>query len=113
MKTINIKQLTVRVLREVLDLLNIDPALIKAIIRTPPALHGGPRARRWPWPRRRHFDKREKRAVVQLLNREIRKGGAVIYGGPETKAYCTAFARYLGGGYAAAVNSGTNAVYVA
>ena len=50
---------------------------------------------------------------MQLLNREIRKGGAVIYGGPETKAYCRAFADYLGGGYAAAVNSGTNAVYVA
>ena len=33
--------------------------------------------------------------------------------GPETKAYCRAFAEYLGGGYAAAVNSGTNAVYVA
>jgi dTDP-4-amino-4,6-dideoxygalactose transaminase len=113
MNTAKIKQLAVRGLRQVLGLLNIDPALIKAIIRTPPAVHGGPRARRWPWPRRRHFDKREKRAVVQLLNREIRKGGAVIYGGPETKAYCRAFADYLGGGYAAAVNSGTNAVYVA
>jgi perosamine synthetase len=113
MNIANVKQLAVRGLRQVLDLLNIDPALIKAIIRTPPAVHGGPRARRWPWPRRRHFDKREKRAVVQLLNREIRKGGAVIYGGPETKAYCNAIASYLGGGYAAAVNSGTNAVYVA
>jgi perosamine synthetase len=113
MNIANVKQSAVRGLRQVLDFLNIDPALIKAIIRTPPAVHGGPRARRWPWPRRRHFDKREKRAVVRLLNREIRKGGAVIYGGPETKAYCRAFADYLGGGYAAAVNSGTNAVYVA
>jgi perosamine synthetase len=113
MNIAKVKQLVVRVLRQVLDLLNIDPALIKAMIHTPPAVHGGPRARRWPWPRRRHFDNREKRAVVQLLNREIRKGGAVIYGGSETKAYCRAFADYLGGGYAAAVNSGTNAVYVA
>jgi perosamine synthetase len=113
MNIANLRQSAVRFLRQLLDLLNIDPALIKAVIRTPPAVHGGPRARRWPWPRRRHFDKREKRAVVQLLNREIRKGGAVIYGGPETKAYCNAFASYLGGGYAAAVNSGTNAVYVA
>src|SRR5689334_10546449 len=109
----NVKKFAVRVLRQVLDLLNIDPALINAIIHKPPEVHGGPRARRWPWPRRRHFDKREKRAVVALLNREIRNGGAVIYGGPETKAYCNAFANYLGGGYAAAVNSGTNAVYVA
>jgi dTDP-4-amino-4,6-dideoxygalactose transaminase len=50
---------------------------------------------------------------MRVLNREIRKGGAIIYSGPETKAYCRAFADYLGGGYAAAVNSGTNAVYVA
>jgi dTDP-4-amino-4,6-dideoxygalactose transaminase len=51
--------------------------------------------------------------VVRLLNREIRKGGAVIYGSVEEVAYCESFARYLGGGYADAVNSGTNAVYVA
>ena len=92
---------------------NIEPAVVKALLRKPPPVHGGPRARRMPWPRRRHFDKREKRAVMRLLDREIRKGGAVVYGGPETKAYCQAFADYLGGGYAAAVNSGTNAVYVA
>jgi dTDP-4-amino-4,6-dideoxygalactose transaminase len=113
MNIVMMKRRVVRVVRGLLDLVNIDPALIKAMIRTPPTVHGGPRARRWPWPRRRHFDTREKRAVVQLLNREIRKGGAVIYGGPETKAYCSAFVDYLGGGYAAAVNSGTNAVYVA
>jgi dTDP-4-amino-4,6-dideoxygalactose transaminase len=107
------KQPLVRVIRAVFDWANIDPTFIKTMIRKPPVVHGGPRARRWPWPRRNHFDKREKRAVTQLLNREIRKGGAVIYGGPETKAYCGAFADYLGGGYAAAVNSGTNAVYVA
>jgi perosamine synthetase len=112
MSTVRIKSLVVGVVRWFLDLANIEPALIKAMIRKPPAVHGGPRARRWTWPRRRHFDKREKRAVVRLLNREIRKGGAVVYGGPETKAYCEAFADYLGGGYAAAVNSGTNAVYV-
>jgi perosamine synthetase len=107
------KQSLVDVIRRSLDWANVDPALIKAMTRKPPMVHGGPRARRWPWPRRRHFDKREKQAVLKVLNREIRKGGAVIYGGPETKAYCRAFAEYLGGGYAAAVNSGTNAVYVA
>jgi dTDP-4-amino-4,6-dideoxygalactose transaminase len=99
--------------RRALSIANIEPAVVKALLRKPPPVHGGPRARRFPWPRRRHFDKREKRAVMQLLDREIRKGGAVIYGGPETKAYCQAFAEYLGGGYAAAVNSGTNAIYVA
>jgi perosamine synthetase len=113
MNIVTMKQQVMRVARLLLDLVNIEPALIKAMIRKPPAVHGGPRTRRWPWPRRRHFDKREKQAVMQLLDREIRKGGAVIYGGAETKAYCRAFANYLGGGYAAAVNSGTNAVYVA
>jgi perosamine synthetase len=113
MSIVRMKSGLVNLARWLVDLVNIDPALIKAIMRKPPVVHGGPRTRRWPWPRRRHFDKREKRAVVRLLNREIRRGGAVIYGGPETKAYCQAFADYLGGGYAAAVNSGTNAVYVA
>jgi len=113
MSVVRIKSLLISVARWFLDRVNIEPALIKAMIGKPPEVHGGPRARRWPWPRRCHFDKREKRAVVRLLNREISKGGAVIYGGPETKAYCRAFADYLGGGYAAAVNSGTNAIYVA
>jgi perosamine synthetase len=107
------KRLALGIARRALSIANIEPAAVKALLRKPPPVHGGPRARRFPWPRRRHFDKREKRAVMQLLDREIRKGGAVIYGGPETKAYCQAFADYLGGGYAAAVNSGTNAVYVA
>jgi perosamine synthetase len=107
------KQFAHGIARRALSIANIEPTAVKALLRKPPPVHGGPRARRFPWPRRRHFDKREKRAVMQLLNREIRKGGAVIYGGPETKAYCQAFSDYLGGGYAAVVNSGTNAIYVA
>ena len=92
---------------------NIEPAYVKAVIKKPPMVHGGPRARRFPWPRRRHFDERERDAVMALMNREIRHGGAIVYGGPEEKAYSEAFAKYLGGGFAKAVNSGTNAVYVA
>src|SRR5688572_21198111 len=101
------------VAKKVLAAANIEPALVKAIIKKPPAIHGGPRARRFPWPRRRHFDKRERDAVMRLLDRELRHGGAIVYGGVEENAYSEAFARYLGGGYAKAVNSGTNAVYVA
>src|SRR4051812_14360917 len=107
------KQLVAPVAKRILAAADIEPALVKAIIKPPPEVHGGPRARRFPWPRRRHFDQREKQAVVRLMDREIRKGGAVVYGGPETRAYCDAFADFLGGGFAAAVNSGTNAVYVA
>src|SRR5580704_16558057 len=107
------KQLAFGIVRRALYIANIEPAWVKALVRKPPTVHGGPRARRWPWPRRRHFDKREKRAVIRVLDREIRSGGAVVYGGVEEKAYCEAFAKYLGGGYAKAVNSGTNAIYVA
>lgn len=48
------------------------------------------------------------------MDREIRQGGAIVYGGVEERSYCQEFVRFLGGhGYADAVNSGTNAVYVA
>lgn len=99
--------------RRVLDIVHVDPAFVRALILKPPAIHNGPKARRWPWPRRRLFDNREKEAVIRLLDKEIRRGGAVVYGGAEEKAYCDAFAKFLGGGYADAVNSGTNALYIA
>jgi perosamine synthetase len=86
---------------------------IKAIVRKPPLIHGGPKVRRWPWPKRRHFDSREIRAVTQLLKKETVFGDAVIYGGREEEEYCNTFASYLGGGYADAVNAGSNALYLA
>jgi perosamine synthetase len=106
-------RLAIGIARKILGAANIDPAVIKALLRKPARVNGGPRTRRWPWPRRRHFDRQERRAVMRLMTREIRRGGAIVYDGTETREYCTAFARYLGGGFAHAVNSGTNAVYVA
>jgi perosamine synthetase len=106
-------QIAKEVARKTLEAAGIKPAMVKALLRKPEPVHGGPPIRRWPWPTRRHFDHREKRAVLRVVNREIRNGGAVAYGGRETKAYCEAFARFLGGGYAEAVNSGSNAIYVA
>lgn len=91
----------------------VEPRHIKALLRKPPHVHGGPKARHRPWPRRRHIDVRERRAVNRLLRREMLFGDAIIYGGPEETAYCREFARYLGGGYADAVNSGSNALYLA
>src|ERR1700677_3624438 len=91
----------------------IEPAYVKALVKTPPPVHGGPKARRFPWPERRHFGPEEKAAVVRLMNREISHGRAIIYNGPEKAAYCKAFADYLGGGFVETVNSCTNAVYVA
>ena len=107
------KRLAISIARKIIGSANIDPAFIKALLRKPPQVNGGPRTRRWPWPRRRHFDRQEQRAVKRLMTREIRRGGAIVYNGVETREYCAAFARYLGGGFAHAVNSGTNAVYVA
>jgi len=99
--------------KKTLDKANIDPAFVRAIVKKPSIIHGGPRTRRFPWPKRRHFGKKERAAVIRLMNREISRGGAIIYNGPEKAAYCRAFANYLGGGFVEAVNSGTNAVYVA
>ena len=108
-----VRDFVVRAIKGGLVAANIDLAMMRAVLCKPAPVHGGPRVRRFPWPRRRHFDSRERRAVRRLMTREIRSGGAIVYGGAEEKAYCEAFAKYLGGGYAAAVNSGSNAVYVA
>ena len=50
---------------------------------------------------------------MRVINREIAQGNAIVYGGPEEQGYCDEFVQFMGGGYADAVNSGTNAVYVA
>ena len=86
---------------------------MRALIKPPGPVHGGPRARRFPWPSRRHFGHEERRVVMRLMDKEIRSGGAIVYNGPEKAAYCREFAELLGGGFAETVNSGTNAVYVA
>lgn len=99
--------------RKALVLFGIEPAYVRALIKRPPEVHGGPKERRFPWPRRKLFGKAEKMAVVRLMNREIHQGGTLVYGGPEEAAYCAAFVEFMGGGYADAVNSGTNAVYLA
>jgi perosamine synthetase len=109
----SVKMMVAPLAKRTLRAANIDPALVKALLKKPAKIHGGPKVRRLPWPRRRHFGKSERDAVIKLMNREIRHGGAIVYDGPEEKAYTEAFAAYLGGGFAKAVNSGTNAVYVA
>lgn len=76
------------------------------------AIHGGPKA--FPrWPARSLFTEKEKAAAMALFDRSLATGEAFGYDGPEELAYCKEFARFLGGGYADAVNSGTSAVYVA
>jgi perosamine synthetase len=108
-----LKWLAKVLVRRALSVAGIEPAYVRALVKPPPQVHGGPKTRRFPWPRRRLFGAEERAAVVGLLDREIRDGGALVYGGPEEAGYCEAFVRFMGGGYADAVNSGTNAVYLA
>jgi len=57
--------------------------------------------------------KEEKKAVDALFDKAIKSGNAFGYNGPDEEAFCQQFAKFMGGGYADAVNSGTTAVYVA
>jgi perosamine synthetase len=77
------------------------------------AINGGPPVRKRPWPPRALFGEDEKNAVGELFDQAIASGNAFGYEGPTERAYCEEFATFLGGGYVDAVNSGTNAVYVA
>ncbi len=77
------------------------------------ALNGGPKTCKTPWPPRRLFTEKEKRAVIALFDASIASGEAIGYNGPEEENYCKEFAHFLGGGYADGVNSGSSAVYVA
>ena len=78
------------------------------------AVHGGPKLRTMPLPRRRLLGQEEKQAVMRLFDQAIADGNQVVgYNGPQEEAYCRAFAEMLGGGYADGVNSGSNALYLA
>src|SRR5690606_8626572 len=77
------------------------------------AVNGGKPVRSAPWPARHLFTEAEKAAAVRLFDAAIASGHAFGYGGAEEAAYCQAFTKMLGGGYADAVNSGSSAVYVA
>lgn len=100
-------------LRNLLECFHVRPEQIRSFIRSAPDVHGGPVTRRYPWPVRKNYDRRELRAASRVLRKEMRVGGAVAYAGPEEVAYCSEFISFLGGGYADAVNSGSNAIYVA
>ncbi|MCM8757236.1 MAG: DegT/DnrJ/EryC1/StrS family aminotransferase [Candidatus Omnitrophica bacterium] len=77
------------------------------------ALYGGKSVRSVPFPERFLIGKEEKEAVNRLFDQAMATGAAIGYGGPEEEAFCQAFARFMGGGYADGVNSGTTALFVA
>lgn len=77
------------------------------------ALYGGSKVRTKTFPNRGLIGREEKSAVNALFDRAITSGEAFGYNGDPEEAYCHEFARFMGGGYADAVNSGTTALYVA
>lgn len=64
-------------------------------------------------PARHHFGVEEREAALRVMDAAIEKGEAPVYGSTEEEAFGKEFAEMLGGGYADAVNSGTNSVFVA
>lgn len=78
------------------------------------AIDGGQKVCTTPWPVRHLFGEREKAAVVALFDHAIAEGSHLMgYNGEQETKYCEEFAKFLGGGFADGVNSGTNAMYVA
>lgn len=86
---------------------------MSALSSQQPALNGGPKTRSTPWPERHMLGREEKKAVDALFDRAIASGKAFGYNGPEENEFCNQFSKFMGGGYADAVSSGTAAVYVA
>lgn len=91
----------------------VELPVVKAMIHKPPQVNGGPKTRVRAWPSRKTFGREEKRAVMRLMDREMLEGDQIRYAGDQEQAYCAEFCQQLGGGYADAVNAGTNAMYVA
>jgi len=77
------------------------------------AVEGGAPVRSAPLPSRSLLGEAEKAAAVALFDAAIASGNAFGYGGPSEKQYEEDFAAFMGGGFADAVNSGTNAVFAA
>ena len=78
------------------------------------AIDGGTPVRSEPFPARIQIDQREIDAVLALLQRVARSGGAFDrYGGTEVDAYEAEFAQHFGTRLATAVSSGTAAIHTA
>ncbi|NLX05210.1 MAG: hypothetical protein GXY33_08705, partial [Phycisphaerae bacterium] len=77
------------------------------------AIDGGQPVRTQPMPSRCLIGQEEKQAAMRLFDEAIASGQPFGYNGPNEKQYEEDFARFMGGGYADGVNSGTNALFVA
>jgi len=77
------------------------------------AIDGGTPVRTEPFPARGLIGEEERAAGMAVFDEAIRTGNASGYGGEFEQQYEKDFAAFMGGGFADAVNSGTNAVYCA
>ncbi|MBN2450724.1 MAG: DegT/DnrJ/EryC1/StrS family aminotransferase [Lentisphaeria bacterium] len=77
------------------------------------AIDGGPKVRETPFPPRALLGEAERAAALALFDQAIASGQAFGYNGPPEQQYEKDFAAFMGGGFADAVNSGTNALYCA
>ncbi|MCX7049240.1 MAG: DegT/DnrJ/EryC1/StrS aminotransferase family protein [Candidatus Sumerlaeota bacterium] len=77
------------------------------------AIHGGTPVRVKPFPPRRLFDEDSLRAVQEVFEHSWRSGVDFGFQGEFERRYTQAFCDFQGGGYADAVCTGTQAVYLA
>ncbi|MDD4951776.1 MAG: DegT/DnrJ/EryC1/StrS family aminotransferase [Desulfovibrionaceae bacterium] len=77
------------------------------------AIHGGEKVRPDPMPARLAFGPAEQAMLREAVDHFVSRDEDPPYQGRYERMFCEAFARYLGGGYADAVSSGTASVYVA
>ena len=69
------------------------------------AIHGGERVRRRPWPAWPEYGEPERAALARVL--ESRSWGGFPAPNTETRAFCEAFAAYVGAPFAVACTNGT------
>lgn len=77
------------------------------------AIEGGFPVRGKPMPPRYLIGKEEKLIAMKVFDEAIASGEAIGYNGKYEQEYEKAFVKFMGGGFADAVNSGTNALFVA
>jgi dTDP-4-amino-4,6-dideoxygalactose transaminase len=75
------------------------------------AIDGGTPVRSTPMPNRGLIGEEEKAAAMKLFDQSIATGNAFGYNGEAEKQYEQDFVKFMGGGFADGVNSGTNAVF--
>ena len=77
------------------------------------ALLGGKKIRKKQMPPRFSFGKKENSEIKKMINYYKSRGEDPKYSGKWEEKYCSNFSKFMGGGFADAVATGTGAIYVA